>query len=551
MIHENLIEYFEHSIQLNWERNAISDYNGSSLLFKEVAEKITKYHLLFEKAGIKKGDKIALIGKNSIGWAVNFISTVSYGAVAVPILPDFTAKDIYHIVEHSDSKILFVSDFIWPNLKAEEFKTIQAIFSLETFNLLADFSGQHLQILSELDEAFKLKFPDGLTSKNFHLEKVPNEMLALISYTSGTTGFSKGVMLNHNSLSVNVRFARKHMPLNAGDKILSFLPLGHSYGLAFELLFPFSLGCHITFLTKTPSPQVIMKAFSEIKPNLILSVPLIIEKIYKNQIVPQISKPAMQVLLKIPGINNLIYKKILAKLTAVFGGEFRELVIGGAAFCPSAETFFKRIKFPFAIGYGMTECGPLVSYASWKEFRPGAVGKPVDTLEIRIDSADPINKIGEILIKGENVMEGYYKNPEATKESFTEDGWLKSGDLGHLDKDGFIYIKGRNKNMLLGASGQNIYPEEIESHVADMPYVLENVVIMQNKKLTALIYPNYDKAKTDNLSKESLIEIIKNHKKEINKNIPAYMQISEIIVRDKEFEKTPKQSIKRYLYQEN
>lgn len=550
MIHENLIEYFEESVQLNWERKALSDYKGSTFLYKDIAEKIAHYHILFENAGIKKGDKIALIGKNSTGWAVNFIAIVSYGAVAVPILPDFTSKDIYNIVEHSDSKLLFISDFIWPNVEAKEFKSLEAIFSLESLSLLAEYANNHQHILDTLDADYQAKFPDGLKATEFKLTKVSNDELAIISYTSGTTGFSKGVMLKHNSLSANVRFARKHMPLNAGDSILSFLPLGHSYGLAFELLFPFSLGCHITFLTKTPSPQVIMKAFSEIKPNLILSVPLIIEKIFKNQIVPQISKPLMKVLLKVPVLNTIIYKKILAKLTVVFGGNFRELVIGGAAFCPRGETFFKRIGFPFAIGYGMTECGPLVSYASWTEFRPGAVGKPVDTLEIRIDSSDPINKIGEILIKGENVMDGYYKNEQATKESFTEDGWLKSGDLGHLDKDGFIYIKGRNKNMLLGASGQNIYPEEIESKLADLPYVMESLVIIRNKKLTALIYPNMDKAKLNKLSTEALEKIIKGHRKEVNKHSPPFMHIAEIEMRNKEFIKTPKQSIKRYLYQE-
>jgi len=550
MIHENLIEYFEESIQLNWERKALSDYKGSTFLYKDIAEKIARYHILFENAGIKKGDKIALIGKNSTGWAVNFIAVVSYGAIAVPILPDFTSKDIYNIVEHSDSKLLFISDYIWPNVDAKEFKSLEAIFSLESLALLAEYSSNHQQILDTLETDYQAKFPNGLKATAFKLTKVSNDELAIISYTSGTTGFSKGVMLKHNSLAANVRFARKHMPLNAGDNILSFLPLGHSYGLAFELLFPFSLGCHITFLTKTPSPQIIMKAFSEIKPNLILSVPLIIEKIFKNQIVPQISKPLMKVLLKVPVLNTIIYKKILDKLTVVFGGNFRELVIGGAAFCPRGEAFFKRIGFPFAIGYGMTECGPLVSYASWTEFRPGAVGKPVDTLEIRIDSSDPINKIGEILIKGENVMDGYYKNEQATKESFTEDGWLKSGDLGHLDKDGFIYIKGRNKNMLLGASGQNIYPEEIESKLADLPYVMESLVIMRDKKLTALIYPNMDKAKLDKLSPDALEKIIKGHRKEVNKHSPAFMHIAAIEVRDKEFIKTPKQSIKRYLYQE-
>ena len=473
MIQENLINYFEESIQLNWEGKALSDYKGKTYLYKDVAEKITRYHILFEKAGIQKGDKVALIGKNSTGWAINFLSVISYGAIAVPILPDFNAQDIYNIVDHSDSKLLFVSDFIWPSIEASSFSNLGAIFSLESLSVLADYTDKHLHLMNEIDSTFAEKFPNGLGANMFKLGEVGNEEIAEISYTSGTTGFSKGVMLSHNSIACNVRYARNNMPLKAADQILSFLPLGHSYGLAFELLFPFSKGCHITFLTKTPSPQVIMKAFSEIKPDLILSVPLIIEKIFNNQIVPQISKPHMKVLLNVPGLNSIIYKKIFTKLNIVFGGKFKELVIGGAAFSPNAEAFFKRIGFPFAIGYGMTECGPLISYASWKEFRPGAAGKPVDTLEVKIDSPDPINVIGEILIKGENVMNGYYKNESATKESFTEDGWLKSGDLGHLDKEGFIYIKGRNKNMLLGPSGQNIYPEELESRFANLDYVLE------------------------------------------------------------------------------
>lgn len=551
MIKENLIEYFETSVKLHWERKSLSDYNGNTFLYKEVAEKIKRYHILFENAGIAEGDKIALIGKNSTGWAINFLAVVSYGAVAVPILPDFKAQDIYNIVEHSDSKLLFISDFIWPNVNAEDFKTIAAIFSLETLAILKDFTGAHQKVMDNLDTHYLKKYPNGLDAENFAMAKVSNEKLAQISYTSGTTGFSKGVMLSHNSLAANVRYARNNMPLFAGENVLSFLPLGHSYGLAFELLFPFSLGVHITFLTKTPSPQVIMKAFSEIKPNLILSVPLIIEKIFKNQIVPQINKPVMKVLLKTPLINTLIYNKIYAKLNLVFGGNFKELVIGGAPFCVRAETFFKRIGFPFAIGYGMTECGPLVSYASWTEFRPGAVGKPVDTLEVKIDSSDPIHVIGEILLKGENVMDGYYKNDEATKDSFTEDGWLKTGDLGHLDKDGYIYIKGRNKNMLLGSSGQNIYPEELESILADKLYVLESLVIMRKGKITALVYPNMEKAKQNKLNSETVEKIIKGHRTDINKHVPAYMQIAEIEIRDKEFEKTPKQSIKRFLYQED
>ena len=528
----------------------LSDYNGKTFLYKDVAEKIAIYHILFEKAGIKKGDKIALIGKNSTSWALNFIAVIGYGAIAVPILPDFTPKDLYNIVEHSDSKLLFISDFIWPKVDAKGFKSIQAIFSLESLKLLAKNTGNHQQILDELENDFKSKYPNGLKENDFQLAKVSNDKLAEISYTSGTTGFSKGVMLNHNTLAANIRYARNNMPLKAGDNILSFLPLGHSYGLAFELLFPFSKGCHITFLTKTPAPNVIMNAFSEIKPDLILSVPLIIEKIFKNNVVPQISKPLMKILLKIPGLNNLIYKKILAALTETFGGKFKELVIGGAPFCPRAEAFFKKIGFPFAIGYGTTECGPLVSYASWTDFRAGSCGKPIDTIEVKIDSADPINIIGEILIKGENVMNGYYKNEEATKNSFTEDGWLKSGDLGQLDKDGYIYIKGRNKNMLLGPSGQNIYPEEIESKLADLPYVMESLVIMRNQKLTALIYPNLEKAKLDKVSAVALEKIIKGHRKEVNKHSPTFLHIAEIEVREKEFEKTPKQSIKRYLYQE-
>jgi long-chain acyl-CoA synthetase len=403
------------------------------------------------------------------------------------------------------------------------------------------------EVFSSLNEKYLNAFPV-LKKEDIKFSDISNDQLAVISYTSGTTGFSKGVMITHNSLAANVRYAQNNMPLKPGDPLVSFLPLAHTYGCAFEFLFPFTIGCHITILSKTPSPQIIIQAFKEIKPRLILSVPLVIEKIYKKQLLPVISKPHMKILLAIPLLNKILYKKINEKLVETFGGEFKEIVIGGAAFNPDAEMFFKKIKFKFSVGYGMTECGPLISYASWDTTKLGASGRAVDTLEVTIDSPDPVNIVGEIILRGENVMTGYYKNEKATREMIDDKGWMHTGDLGVIDKDGNIFIKGRSKSMILGPSGQNIYPEEIEAVINNKDYIVESVVIFVDNKLIALVFPDYEMLKRDNISEEQLLEYLDKTRKEVNERLPEFMAISKFRVHPEEFAKTPKRSIKRFLY---
>ncbi len=548
MIKENLVAYFRDSIKKNWELPSLSDYNGSTYSYGEVAENIVKLHILYEQSGIKRGDKIALIGKNSAHWGIAYLSVITYGAVAVPILPDFKPKDVHHIVNHSGSVFLFSAENIWSTLNPDEMREVKLFFSLETLMPLLTRIEKFEKTVHELGRLLDKRYPAGMSAGNFSLPETDNSELAEISYTSGTTGFSKGVMLLHNSLAANIRFAQNNMPLASGDKIVSFLPLAHAYGLAFEFLFPFTLGCHITFLTKTPSPQIITKAFGEIKPRLILSVPLVIEKIYKKKILPKISEEPLKTLLKIPLVKSLLHKKILKGVSQGFGGNFHEVVVGGAALSEEIERFFKTIKFPITVGYGMTECGPLVSYAPWKEARLGSCGRPVDTLEVKIDSDDPQNKPGEILIKGENVMVGYYKNEDATKKAIDKEGWLHSGDLGVMDKEGFIYIKGRSKSMILGPSGQNIYPEEIESVINNRACVAESIVVQRNNKLVALVYPDEETVRQRNMSEEEVLEKLESYRKKLNEHLPAYMNISKFEIHPEPFEKTPKQSIKRFLY---
>jgi len=470
--------------------------------------------------------------------------------VIVPILPDFIPENVHHIVNHSDSVLFFAGDALFSNLDVKEMKALRAVFSLTDFNPVFSREKVFEGIQDKINSSFDKKFKDGFTADTFHTAKVGNEELAEISYTSGTTGYSKGVMLPHNSLIANISFAHRHMPLEPRDRILSFLPQAHSYGCAFEFLFPFTLGCYITFLGKTPTPSVMMKAFKEIKPRLILSVPLVIEKIFKKQLLPVINKPVMKFLLKVPGINNILLKKIREKLVGVFGGNFHEVVIGGAAFNKEAEDFFKKMKFPFSVGYGMTECGPLISYSAWDITRLRSAGQCVDTLEVKIDSSDPFHVVGEIMLKGENLMLGYYKNEEATKAVLDEEGWLHTGDLGVIDKDNFIYIRGRSKDMLLGPSGQNIYPEEIEARINNMPLMAESVVIQEDNKLIALIYPDFETMEKEGIDDKKLKEVMNENKNELNKHFPAYMNISEFRVHKEEFAKTPKKSIKRYLYTE-
>jgi long-chain acyl-CoA synthetase len=549
MIKENLVKTIEKSLLENKSLPALSDYQGKTLHYQELTEEIIRVHKLLEKCGIKKGDKISLIGKNSANWAALFLGTITYGAVIVPILPDFIKEDIHNIVNHSDSLLLFSSDTILNTIELSEMKNLLAVFSVNSLDLVKNNNIEGIEEFMKSSEFKDTRKDAGeFYEGKRRFDEIGNDQLAEISYTSGTTGFSKGVMLTHNSLMANVRFAQENMPLNAGDRIVSFLPLAHSYGCAFEFLFPVTLGCHITFLTKTPSPQIIMQAFKEIKPNLILSVPLVVEKIYKKQILPVIGKQPVKTLIKIPGINQLILKKIKKKLVGVFGGEFRELVIGGAAFNPDAEKFFKKIGFPFTVGYGMTECGPLISYSSHKDTKLASAGKLVDTLELKIDSEDPFNKVGEIMVRGENVMEGYYKNEAQTKKTIDEEGWLHTGDLGVTDKDNNIFIKGRSKSLILGPSGQNIYPEEIEARLNNMYLVQESLVVDKEEKLIALVYPDFESMKNLGISEEELQKIMVEHRKKLNRELPQYMNIKEFRFHDQEFEKTPKKSIKRFLY---
>ena len=547
MIQERLIGYIEQSIRQNWEIEALSNYKEKGLSYKDIAEKILKLHILLKGSGIKEGDKIALAGRNSANWCITYLAAVTYGAVIVPILPDFKPDDFINIINHSDSTFLFVDDKIFDLLDITKMPEITGVFSLDDFQMIISGNQAVKEVLSSLNEKYLNAFPV-LKKEDIKFSDISNDQLAVISYTSGTTGFSKGVMITHNSLAANVRYAQNNMPLKPGDPLVSFLPLAHTYGCAFEFLFPFTIGCHITILSKTPSPQIIIQAFKEIKPRLILSVPLVIEKIFKKQLLPVISKPHMKILLAIPLLNKILYKKINEKLVETFGGEFKEIVIGGAAFNPDAEIFFKKIKFKFSVGYGMTECGPLISYASWDTTKLGASGRAVDTLEVTIDSPDPVNIVGEIILRGENVMTGYYKNEKATREMIDDKGWMHTGDLGVIDKDGNIFIKGRSKSMILGPSGQNIYPEEIEAVINNKDYIVESVVIFVDNKLIALVFPDYEMMKRDNISEEQLLEYLDKTRKEVNERLPEFMAISKFRVHPEEFAKTPKRSIKRFLY---
>lgn len=547
MIKERLIGYIEQSIKQNWNIEALSNYKESGYSYKEIAERMMKLHIFFNEAGIKKGDKIALVGRNSANWCVVYLAVVSYGAVIVPVLPDFKPEDHTNIINHSDSKILFVDDKIWDTYDFGKMQAIEVVISLENISFITSRKENLKHSYSGLDEKFNKSYP-GLKPENIRFSDISNDNLAVISYTSGTTGFSKGVMITHNSLAANVRYAQKNMPLKPGDPVVSFLPLAHTYGCAFEFLFPFTYGCHITILSKTPSPQIVLQAFGEIKPRLILSVPLVIEKIYKKQIIPVISKPMMKILLAVPGLNSIFFKKIREKLTHSFGGRFMEIVIGGAAFNADTEKFFRKIGFKFTVGYGMTECGPLISYASWDTTKLGASGRSVDTLEVTIDSPDPEKQVGEIILRGENVMLGYYKNEEATNAVIDKNGWMHTGDLGVIDKEGNIFIKGRSKSMILGPSGKNIYPEEIESVINNQKYVTESLVIYEDNKLFGLIFPDYDQVKKENLSDEQLLSALDDVRKTVNDRLPDFMALSKFRIHPEEFAKTPKRSIKRFLY---
>ena len=547
MIKERLIGYIEQSIRLNWEKEALSNYKEKGLSYKEIAGKMLKLHLMFSDAGLREGDKVALVGRNSANWCIVYLATVTYGAVIVPVLPDFKPEDLTNLINHSDASILFADDRIYETLDSSKIPLITGVVSLDDFSMITAQKTDLKRKYLALDEKFLKAYPS-LKQEDIKFSDIANDKLAVISYTGGTTGFSKGVMLSHNSLAANIRYAQANMPLESGDPVVSFLPLAHTYGCAFEFLFPFTYGCHITILSKTPSPQIIVQAFKEIRPRLVLSVPLVVEKIFKKQLLPVIGKPHMKLLLAIPGVNSILHKKINAKLTETFGGRFKEIVIGGAAFNPEAEKFFRKIGFRFTVGYGMTECGPLISYASWDTTKLGASGRPVDTLEVTIDSSDPQKETGEIILRGENVMMGYYKNEKATREIIDENGWMHTGDLGILDREKNIFIKGRSKSMLLGPSGKNIFPEEIEAIINNMDYISESVVISEDNKLVALIYPDFEAIKKENISEEQLQSILEETKKRVNERLPDFMAVSKLRLHNEEFAKTPKRSIRRFLY---
>jgi long-chain acyl-CoA synthetase len=547
MIKERFISYVEESIKKNWEIEALSNYREKRFTYREIAAIMVKHHIAFRESGVQEGDKILLLGRNSANWCAMYLAVVTYGAVVVPVLPDFKPEDLHNIINHCDAKHLFIDDKIWELLTPEKIKEIQCVRSLDTFDILMSRSDKITAIYTALEDSFAKAYP-AFGPADIKFSDIDNEKLAVLSYTSGTTGFSKGVMIPHRSLAANIRYAQHNMPLEPGDPVVSFLPLAHTYGCAFEFLFPFTYGCHITILTKTPSPQVLIQAFKEIRPRLILSVPLVIEKVYKKQLIPVITKPAMKVMLKVPGINKILFKKVKEKLETSFGGRFKELVIGGAAFNADAEKFFRKIGMRFAIGYGMTECGPLICYDGWKTARPGSCGKSVDTLEVKIDSPDQEKIVGEIILRGDNVMLGYYKNEKATREVIDENGWMHTGDLGVIDRDGYLYIKGRSKDMLLGPSGKNIYPEEIESLINNYKYVTEAVIISEDNKLIGLICPDYEALKADNIGEDGVAAALDVIRKDVNIRVPEYMSVTKFRVHPEEFAKTPKRSIKRYLY---
>lgn len=546
---ESFLKYIEDSIKNYWDRPALTDFKGATSSYKDVARKIEKLHLLFEHSGIRKGDKIALCSRNTSNWGIAFLATLSYGAVAVPILNEFKPDNVHHIVNHSEARILFVGDVVWENLDESAMSSLDGIIRMEDFSVRHANKKELMQARTRLNELFGKKFPERFRPEDVHYEYDQPEQLALINYTSGTTSSSKGVMLPYRSLWTNLQFAIDTLGHNPGEQIVCMLPMAHMYGLAFEFIYQFVNGTHIHFLSRTPSPKIIADAFAEVKPDLIITVPLVIEKIIKKRVFPTIEKPHMKILMNIPIINDKIRETIRQKVIDAFGGKFKELIIGGAALNKEVETFLRSIRFPYTVGYGMTECGPLLSYDDWQTFRQGSCGKAVPRVELRIDSPDQQNVVGEILAKGACVMDGYYKNPEATAAAIDQDGWLHTGDLGIIDEDGYLFIKGRSKNMILGASGQNIYPEEIEDRLNNMPYVSESLVIEKEGKLIALVYPDFELLNSEKISDEKLPELMTANLKELNQQLPAYSQVSTFKLYNEEFEKTPKRSIKRFLYQ--
>lgn len=545
-------ELIEKSIISNWDSDALTDFKGATLQYHDVARKIEKLHIMFENSGVQPGDKIALCGRNSACWAVAFLATLTYGAVAVPILHEFTADQIHNIVNHSEAKLLFVGDVVATVIDATKMPHLEGIIYIPDYSLVVSRTDKLTYAREHLNELFGKKFPKYFRKEHVHYRRENNmNDLALINYTSGTTGFSKGVMIPYRALWSNYDFAMKVMgsKVKRGASVISILPMAHMYGMSFEFLFEFLYGCHVFYLTRVPSPAIIAQAFAEVQPAIIIAVPLVIEKIIRKKVFPKIQNNRMRLLLNMPVVNRKVNHKICEQVKNAFGGKFYEIIVGGAAFNQEVEQFLQQIGFPYTVGYGATECAPIICYADYTEFVPGSCGKAVVNMEVKIDSADPENVPGEILARGMNVMLGYYKNEEATRTTLDTEGWYHTGDLGTMDANGNVFIKGRSKNMLLGANGQNIYPEEIEDKLNSMAMVSESIVIQKGDKLVGLVHPDYDEAKTMNLTNDDLQEVMEQNRQELNAVMPAYCKLSAIRIQEEEFEKTPKKSIKRYLYQ--
>jgi len=568
MIQENFIRLFEDSFRNNWELPAYSNYGEDlTMTYADVAKRVARIHILFEQCKLKPNDKVALIGRNNANWAITYLATVTYGAVIVPILQDFNPNDVHHITNHSESTLLFVGDNIWENLEEENLTTVKAVFSLTGFNCITLLNKEpkpelheaeiHEQLVKKylqpdyINSLFHAKYPHGFFRDHVRYIDKPNTEIVSINYTSGTTGFSKGVLTSGNALAGNITFGLRTGLVAQQYKIISFLPLAHAYGCAFEFLTSTCAGCHIHFIGKIPSPKILLTAFAEIKPNVVFLVPLIVEKIYKKQIQPLLARPSMRWVLSIPFLDQTVLSQIRKKLIDAFGGEFSQIVVGGAPLNAEVEEFFAKIKFPYTVGYGMTECAPLISYADFRDFVPKSAGKLLDIMEAKLLHKDAETGVGEICVRGENLMSGYFKNPEATALIIDKEGWLHTGDLGTIDVEGNVFIRGRNKTMILSASGQNIYPEEIEAKLNNMPYVMESLVIDSNGKLIALVCPDYEAVDAEGVDQNQLEELMEENRKLLNSIVASYEGISKIQLYPHEFEKTPKKSIKRYLYSTN
>lgn len=548
-MNKTINQYIEESIKRNFHHKALSDVAGVTITYQQLAAEVAKWHIIYRECGLNEGDKVALCAKNSAQWAIAFFSVITYGAVPVPLLHEFKPDNLHHLVNHSDSKVFFVDDKIWKTLDPDRFPKLKAVVKMSDFSLLKCADNHIAQVHGDADKLMARQYPSGFSADDVHYSRPQAEDLAIINYTSGSTGNSKGVMIPHRALSSNMQFAIEHLTfLHPGDGMVCILPLAHMYGLMFDLIHGIVKGCHVHFITRSLAPKTILEAFHLVKPKLIITVPLIIEKIIKGKVFPLLATPKMKFMLKVPLLRQMLLGRIKEEIIKVFGGNVMQIIVGGAAVNHEVEQFLNSIKFPITVGYGMTECAPLLAYAPWDETKSGSCGRLVDRMQMRIDSPDPATIAGELWIKGDNVMLGYFHNEEATS-SVMHDGWMNTGDLCNVDADGLIFIRGRSKNMILGPSGQNIYPEEIEQVVNEQPYVVESVVIEENGRIIALIYPDYDTAKSDGLEGDALAAHIKKSIAAANNSLPTFSRVADIRLREQEFEKTPKRSIKRFLYQ--